>query len=303
MTRKGASRRIPAYVLYGETAQRMAGPALHIETIEARSARHHWKIEPHRHHGLHQMMFVLKGRGVVLADGRRSQYRPPAMLLMPAGSVHSFEFEPGTRGHVISLSAELLNGLTQREPGVAALFARPSTLELGNGFLHATDLAQSVRMLAREFERPAAGAELALHGWLEVLIGNLLRLSSSLPNPADPVVGQRQRLMARFGELVESRFRENHSVSDLASALHVSESRLRSVCLASTGQPPIQVIHARIMLEAKRQLHYTSNPISEIAFALGFGDPAYFTRFFTRQAGCSPRAFRSRGPERAAARL
>jgi AraC family transcriptional activator of pobA len=57
------------------------------------------------------------------------------------------------------------------------------------------------------------------------------------------------------------------------------------------------------MLEAKRQLHYTSNPISEIAFALGFDDPAYFTRFFTRQAGCSPRAFRSRGPERAAARL
>jgi len=303
MTRKGASRRIPAYLLYGEASQRIAGSMLHIETIEARSARHHWKIEPHRHHGLHQMMFVLEGRGVVLADGRRSQYRPPAMLLMPVGSVHGFEFEPGTRGHVISMSADMLTELAQREPGITTLFARPCTIELGAGDLHATDLAQSIRMLAREFERPAAGAELALHGWLEVLLGNLLRLSSSLPNPADPVVGQRQRLMARFGELVESRFRENHSVADFASALHVSESRLRSVCLTSTGQPPIQVIHARIMLEAKRQLHYTGNPISEIAFALGFEDPAYFTRFFTRQAGCSPRAFRSRGPELAAARL
>ena len=303
MTRKGAGRKIPAYVLYGEAPQRVAGPLLHIETIEARSARHHWKIGPHLHQGLHQMILVLKGRGVVLADGRRSQYRPPAMLLMPVGSVHGFEFEPGTRGHVISVSADLLNGLAQREPGVATLFAQPSTIELGARELHATDLAQSVRMLAREFARPAAGAELALHGWLEVLIGNLLRLSSRLPNPADPVVGQRQRLMARFGELVESRFREHQSVADFARALHVSESRLRNVCLASTGQPPIQVIHARIMLEAKRQLHYTGNPISEIAFALGFDDPAYFTRFFTRLGGCSPRAFRRRGPEHAAARL
>jgi AraC family transcriptional activator of pobA len=75
------------------------------------------------------------------------------------------------------------------------------------------------------------------------------------------------------------------------------------VCLAATGQSPIQLIHARIVLEAKRQLHYTDRPINEIAFALGFDDPAYFTRFFTRLSGASPRAFRRKGPERAAARL
>jgi AraC family transcriptional activator of pobA len=303
MDRKRGSRKIPAYVLYGEAPQRIAGPMLHIETIEARSAGHHWKIEPHLHHVLHQMMFVLWGRGVVLADGKRSQYRPPAIVLIPAGAVHGFEFEPGTKGHVISVSDDLLRGLAQREAGVTALFAQPSTVEMQAGLLHATDLAQSVRMLAREFARPDAGDGLALHGWLEVLLGNLLRLTRGLPNPADPVVGQRRQLMARFSELLERRFRDNQSVSDFARALHVSESRLRSVCLASTGQSPIQLIHARILLEAKRQLHYTSNPVSEIAYALGFEDPAYFTRFFSRLAGASPRAFRSKGPERAAARL
>lgn len=302
MPRKGATRQIPAYVLYGETPQRIAGPMLHIETIEARSARHHWKIEPHLHHALHQMILVLKGRGVVLADGSRSQYRPPAVLLMPAGSVHGFEFEPGTQGHVVSVSVDLMSGLAQREQGITALFARPVTAELSPGDLGATDLAQSVRMLAREFARPDAADGLALHGWLEVLLGNLLRVTRGLPNPADPVVGQRRELMARFSELVEHRFRDNHSVADFARALHVSESRLRGVCLASTGQSPIQLIHARILLEAKRQLHYTDNPVSEIAYALGFEDPAYFTRFFTRLAGISPRAFRSKG-ERAAAKL
>lgn len=303
MDRKSGSRKIPAYVLYGDAPQRIAGPMLHIETIEARSAGHLWKIEPHLHHALHQLIFVLKGRGIVLADGRRSQYRPPAVVLMPAGTVHGFEFEPGTKGHVISVSDDLLRGLAQLEAGVTGLFAQPVTLEMRAGHLHGTDLAQSVRMLAREFVRPDAGDGLALHGWLEVLLGNLLRLTSGLPNPSDPVVGQRRQLMARFSEILERRFRDNQSVADFAAALHISESRLRSVCLASTGQSPIQLIHARILLEAKRQLHYTSNPIGEIAYGLGFEDPAYFTRFFSRLAGMSPRAFRSRVPEGAAARL
>ncbi len=288
-------RRIPAYVLYGEAPQRIAGPALHIETIEARSAGHHWKIEPHLHHGLHQMIFVLKGHGVVMADGRRSQYRPPAILVIPAGTVHGFEFEPGTQGHVISVSVDLMGSVAQREPGLTALLSRPLTIEARADDLHATDLAQGVRMLAREFARPHAAHGLALHGWLEVLLGNLLRLASVQPNPADPVVGRRRQLMARFSDLLERRFRDNHGVAHFARALHVSESRLRSVCLASTGQSPIQLIHARVLLEAKRQLRYTNSPVSEIAYAVGFEDPAYFTRFFSRLTGESPRAFRRRG--------
>jgi AraC family transcriptional activator of pobA len=302
MARRAGARRIPAYFLYGEAPRRVAGPLLHVETIEARSARHHWKIEPHLHHALHQVMFVVRGRGVVLAEGGRSQYRPPALVLMPAGSVHGFEFEPGTTGHVVSIADELLREMMQREAGVAALFSRPATLELRESAVRTTDLAQAVRLLAREFARPVAGDGLALHGCLEVLLGNVLRLARDLPNPADPVVGQRRQLMSRFGDLIERRYRENHSVADFAGALHVSESRLRNTCLAATGQSPIQLIHARVLLEAKRQLHYTSKSVREIAFALGFGDPAYFTRFFSRLAGVSPREFRSSSPKGAALR-
>lgn len=290
------ARRIPTYFLYGEAPRRFMGPLLHIETIEARSARHQWKINPHLHQALHQLIFVLRGRGVVLADGSRSQYRPPALLLMPAGSVHGFEFEPGTTGHVISLSVDLLQDVARKENGIAALFTRPTTLELRRQALRATDLASSVRMLAREFSRSDAGHEIALAGWLEVLLGNALRLAQDLPNPADPHVGQRRLLVARFGELIERRFREDQSVAEYATALHITESRLRNACLATTGQSPIQLIHARLLLEAKRQLHYTDGSVGEIARALGFSDPAYFTRFFSRRTGVSPRAFRKLGP-------
>jgi AraC family transcriptional activator of pobA len=53
------------------------------------------------------------------------------------------------------------------------------------------------------------------------------------------------------------------------------------------------MIEARMMREARRNLAYTNLSISTIAYTLGFADPAYFSRVFTRDAGVSPKAFRS----------
>jgi AraC family transcriptional activator of pobA len=47
-------------------------------------------------------------------------------------------------------------------------------------------------------------------------------------------------------------------------------------------------------LEARRYLIYTSMPVKDVSDALGFSDPAYFTRFFKRQTGSAPIAFRAR---------
>jgi AraC family transcriptional regulator, transcriptional activator of pobA len=299
MGKRANPQQIPTYFLYGEAPRRVAGPILHVESIEARSARHHWKIDPHLHQVLHQMVFVVRGRGVAQAEGARTQFRPPALMLMPAGSVHGFEFEPGTTGYVASISVELQHDLARREPEIGALFAAPATFEFEPRALRATDLAQAFRMLAREFTRSSSGHSLALQGWLEVLLANLLRLTQQRPNAADPVVGQQRRLVARFNELIEHRYRNSEPLATYATSLNVSESRLRNACLAMTGRTPMQLVHARIVLEAKRQLLYTDNPVRTIGYALGFDDAAYFTRFFTRQAQLSPRAFRARGPERA----
>jgi AraC family transcriptional activator of pobA len=301
MGKRATPQQIPTYFLYGEAPRRVAGPLLHVETIEARSARHHWKIDPHLHQVLHQMIFVVRGRGVAQAESARTQFRPPALMVMPAGAVHGFEFEPGTSGYVASISVELQHDLARREPEIGALFAAPATFEFQPQELRATDLAQAFRMLAREFARSSSGHSLALQGWLEVLLANLLRLAQQRPSVADPEVGQQRRLVARFNELIETRYRSSEPLATYASMLNVSESRLRSACLAMTGRSPMQLVHARIVLEAKRQLLYTDQPVRKIAYELGFEDAAYFTRFFSRQARFSPRAFRARGPERALA--
>ncbi len=236
----------------------------------------------------------MRGRGVSLAEGATVGYSAPTLIVVPAGTVHGFEFEPGTHGFVASMSDDLVREIARREPGIGALFEHPATLEFQGAALRSTDLTHSFKMLAREFPRTLPGAALALEGWLTVLLANVLRVSRASSEPTDNAARRHRLLVGRFRALIESVFCENWSLPDYAMALSVSESRLRNACLRVAEQTPMQIVHARILLEAKRQLLYTSTSVSEIAYALGFSDPAYFTRFFSQRAGMSPRTFQSR---------
>lgn len=285
--------RIPSFFLYGEAPRSDHEPTLHVEPIEFRSAPHHWKISPHVHRTLHQLIFVLRGRGVSLAESAATAYAPPALIVVPAGTVHGFEFDPGTEGFVLSLADNLLREISRRAPDVALLFGEAATLELGSEALRRTDLAPGFKMLVREFACEHPGQALALEGLLKVILANVVRLSRPSRELPDVAGGRYRGLVLDFRELIEGAFRDGWSLADYASALGVSQSRLRSACLSVTEQSPMQMVHARILLEAKRQLRYTGASVSEVAYALGFEDPSYFTRFFSQRTGSSPRAFRA----------
>ena len=295
--RQRAQQRIPSYFLYGEAARAHDERTLHVESIEARSSRHRWKIDPHRHRSLHQLVLVLKGRGVAVAESSVAHFRPPALCIVPAGTVHGFEFEPGTLGSVVTLADELLQEFTRREPALLALFKDPLTLELPTGSPATAELLRMARLLAREHGQVAPSRGLALEGCLALLLAQILRLHSATEHSAGTSLDRHRQQVASFRIAIEAGFRSNKSIPEYAKGLKVSESSLRNACLKATGQPPIHLVHARVLLEAKRQLYYTTRPVSEIAYELGFDDAAYFTRFFTRRAGISPRAFRARGPQ------
>ena len=226
MTTAITARRIPSFYLYGEAPHDHDERTLHVETIECRSARHRWKIEPHVHRTLHQLVFVASGRGVALAESRLAEYRPPALVVVPAGTVHGFVFEPGTEGFVVSVTDDLPREIARREPRVGALLEHPATLEFQGQLPSATDLEQSFAMFAHEFARSAAGRELALESLLGVIFANVLRVSHGVNSAGTAAAGRQRQLVARFRELIERDFRSNRSVADYAAALHVSESRL-----------------------------------------------------------------------------
>lgn len=98
-----------------------------------------------------------------------------------------------------------------------------------------------------------------------------------------------QALALRCRDLVERHFRSERRLAFHADALAATPARLNAVCKARFGATASGLLHDRIITEAKRRLIYTGMSAAEIGYALGFEDPAYFSRFFSKRAGVSPR--------------
>lgn len=97
-----------------------------------------------------------------------------------------------------------------------------------------------------------------------------------------------------FSRLVEIHFRNKHSVTDYAGLLAIAPKTLSKKFNRLRLTQPNEIIKDRILLEAKRLLAYSSLSVKEIAYNLGYDDPAYFNRLFTNKLGYTPTTFRKK---------
>jgi len=95
-----------------------------------------------------------------------------------------------------------------------------------------------------------------------------------------------------FSRHLEIHFRSKHNVSEYADFLHIAPKTLTHKFKSLGLESPNQLIINRILLEAKRLLIYTDKTVKEIAYDLGYEDPAYFNRLFTGKTGSTPSNFK-----------
>jgi AraC family transcriptional activator of pobA len=285
---------IPRFFLYGEPPRDADERFVHVETIADRSRLYEWRIRPHAHRDLHQLLVILAGGGEMQAETQRHSFQAPALLLTPAGVVHGFAFTPETEGYVVTLADTLLRDLARQEAAFKRLFQAPACVSLAADPAHTQELVETVPKLRRElvWKAPASGAAAAAR--LMTVLVSVVRALHEPTEVGAEATNARAALVARFREKVESHLRMGLSIAQYAKALSVTPARLRAACLEVTGKPPARVLEDRLLLEAKRTLTYTNLTVAETAYYLGFADPAYFSRFFSKNAGESPAVFRKR---------
>lgn len=274
---------IQNYSLFGESTH--LPDVLHCETIADRSVLHDWELAPHRHARLHQVLLVKKGGGSVTLDGKTHALTTGSLVNVPPNHVHSFRFEKDTRGWVTTLADELMDEMLV---GVGTLRS-----ELNHAcVLHADAfISQTVQQIWLEFSGQDKGRALVLRGLSSVVLGWVARqLALSASDNAKP---NESVLLQHFESLIEQHFTEHWTVAQYAKALSISPTHLSRLTRAASGISALRMIEARLMREARRNLAYTNLSITSIAYSLGFSDPAYFSRVFRRDAGISPKSFRS----------
>jgi len=275
---------IQSYNLFGEV--RDLPDVVHCETIAARSVLHDWEFAPHRHARLHQVLLIARGGGRATLEGRSHRLRPMDAINMPAGHVHGFVFKPKTQGWVVTLATEMLDEVLIPQEGLGRVLSEASI------FRATPQIRKLMEDIFVEYgERYFARAHV-LKALSALLLGYVARALAAKKAPAGKV--DEPEVIRKFEALLDAHFLAHWPVARYAEALKITPTHLSRLTREAFGIPASHMIRDRIVREARRNLVYTNLSVSTIAYALGFDDPAYFSRIFSNATGLSPSEFRER---------
>ena len=130
---------------------------------------------------------------------------------------------------------------------------------------------------------------------LQMLLKRLIIMSTRLAKEqliVKQLDNEQIEVIRKFNFLVDMHYKSKRKVSDYAELLFKSPKTLSNLFSIYNQKSPQQIILDRLALEAKRLIHFTDRQNQEIAFDLGFNDPAHFSRFFKKMTGKTPSEYR-----------
>lgn len=289
----------PIAVAFREVRHFQPDDCLHCEAIEVRGALHDWTIPAHRHEGLHQFQWLSSGSARFDLPSSSTQVNAPAAFLLPPGCVHAFVYAPNSAGLQVTVPSALLARAFAGAPALAERLALPQTITFevsGEGQDAGTELAGEgaalFQRLANEFARSEPGRSEALQAHAVLLATWFLRHGAG-SGPDEGRQALRDTLVQRYRALLALHLRQEHGLGYYAQLLNVTPDHLSRACRTVAGLSALDLLHERLVAEARRLLAYTDAAVGDVAAELGFADAAYFSRFFARRAGQSPQAYRA----------
>jgi AraC-like DNA-binding protein len=246
----------------------------------------------------HCLIYVTAGRYRHMVDFETFDCTAGTLLLLQPGQVHRFGNLVGWKGWLVIFRSDLV------QPKEAAirldeleLFGQverlPTRLQVAGAVRQA--VTESVERMVVDARLPAAAPAVnaLLRNQLQALLIrlHLVHAGPTQDERLEPIVLKRFR---RFRTTVEREYRRWHSVAQYAKHLGCSQRSLSRATIEVAEMSAKSILTQRIVLEAKRLLAHSVFPVSAIGDQLGFDEATNFVKFFRRETGMTPGAFRTR---------
>lgn len=284
---------LPVYSLQAFSSPERKSQQFQVEVFDA---NRHFQVQyPHRH-DFFEALFLLKGSGFHVIDNNKYEIVPPCMFFLSPGQAHKLELSHDIDGYIFIFTADFYQ-LDRSNPNRLIEFPFFYTIHQNNPpllFQNSNDVA-FLQILFRKGIELVADHTVRSTELFRTLLDTILNYCAIL-YPIDEsylVKGKGHLLVKRFYQLLEERYRENPTVTQYADLLSVTPNHLTQTLKQLTGKTSLEIVKSKQLLEIKRLLVHTNLGVSEIANQMNFADQSYFTKFFKRETGVLPLAYRN----------
>lgn len=209
------------------------------------------------------------------------------------GDIIRLERKPGYTGpihmHIMAISSAILS-----EPEIAIMGLQRA---LRNRMIHAEGPYKSMIRHFREIiadltQYPHKGTKKSFTCLITAMCIEIKNAWGAYATEPDNNSASANEFVSRFISLVTADASKHKDISYYAQKMGLTPKYLSASIKQASGKTAGEWISEYVILEAKNLLKYTTSPIKEIAFTLGFESQMSFYRYFLRHAGCTPTDYR-----------
>ncbi|MGB0930123.1 MAG: helix-turn-helix domain-containing protein [Chitinophagales bacterium] len=251
-------------------------------------------FRPHRHN-FYELFFFVKGGGEHILDFEPIEILDRSIHFVAPGQVHLVQRDLDSHGYALLFSRDFFHFDLANKHFLKDLPFWEHTSMLQIDVEQLKEFQELFAAMQREYKRKSSIKKGVLRAYLQILLLKSQQMfAEQYPdlNTSSNHFSPAQTLLKKFENLVEQHFVTLHQVNEYAQLLAVTPNHLNNVVKKWKGKNASGIIYERLILEAKRLLLQGELSNKEIAFSLSFKDPAYFSRFFKKQTGMSPSAFK-----------
>jgi AraC family transcriptional regulator, transcriptional activator of pobA len=243
---------------------------------------------PHRHN-FYMVCLVIKGGGTHVIDFERIEIKTNRLFFLKPEQVHFWEIEPKSKLAVVQFSEDFLTELflDKNIPAINSSFESFIDLQPNR----ANAIFEIFQKIETESFQNRLHSNKIIQASIFILLSEIERMLTSDSN--QHTKSNKYAILDHFKSLLNKKYKEATTVSQFANLLNITPNYLNMIVKETTGLTANELVHKRIVLEAKRLLINYQLDIAQIAFELGFKDASYFARFFKRSTGLSPTEFRN----------
>lgn len=251
--------------------------------------------EPHRH-DYFTVLVVNKAKGIHKIDFNSYELGNCQICFVAPGQVHQVIEEEASKGYAMTFSIQFLI-----ENTIQLSFIENLNLfhDFGQSPPLTPDDAQYKKLESYANEvfnlhnSSANMKELSIGAFLKLFLIECNNVCSINPLESNSATSKNY-IISKFKSLVNESYKSEHSISYYADQLHITPDHLNRIIKSTIGKTSKEYIQSRLITEAKRLLYFSNLSNKEIAFELGFNEPANFSAFFKKCTGFSPLNFKKK---------